>query len=231
MKTLFLLPGLMCDKTVWVHQIAALEAYAEIKVPDFRGFDSLQAMAQSVLDQAPERFSVVGHSMGGRVALELMHMAGDRIDRFAIMDTGDHGVPAGEIEKRQVLLDLATSDGLQAVADAWILPMLHPDRHNDQNLITDITSMILRNSVEDFYGQVKALLGRNDRSASLAQIKQHVLLVCGDEDGWSPVAQHEAMQSRLKNSELKVIQNSGHMVTMEKPEELSQILLKWFTSD
>ena len=84
---LFLLPGLMCDEAVWEHQAEVLSDVADIRIPVFRGFNSLVEMARSVLAQAPERFSVVGHSMGGRVAWEVMEMAGNRIDRFAVMDT------------------------------------------------------------------------------------------------------------------------------------------------
>jgi len=85
---LFLLPGLMCDETVWLDQRDALAAHAEVIIPVFRGFDSLVDMATHVLDQASGHFSVVGHSMGGRVAWELMSLAPERIERFCVMDTG-----------------------------------------------------------------------------------------------------------------------------------------------
>ena len=230
-STIFLLPGLLCDDAVWEHQKMALENHAEVIVPIFRGYDSLVAMAESVLAQAPERFSVVGHSMGGRVAMELMHLAGNRIDKFVLMDTGAHPVQPGEQEKRQVLLDLADNDGLQAVADAWMFPMIHPQRHTDEALIQSINEMILRSSVSDFKGQIKALLSRNDHSLYLPEIKQQVLLICGDEDSWSPVSQHQEMMKSLDRAELKVVKNSGHMSTMEKPLEVTNMLLDWFANN
>ena len=67
----FLLPGLMCDEAIWDHQKAALAPYADVRIPVFRGFSSLRAMAESVLENAPQRFSVVGHSMGGKSAMVL----------------------------------------------------------------------------------------------------------------------------------------------------------------
>lgn len=223
----FLLPGLMCDEAVWVHQRRALAAHAEVRIPVFRGFNSLRRMAEFVLQDAPERFSVVGHSMGGRVAFELMEIAGKRIERFAVMDTGVHGVQPGEANKRLPLLAAAERQGLQAVADAWILPMLHPERHNDTRLIADITAMILRNSVEDYRGQVEALLQRQDQTPYLARIEQQVWLLCGDADTWSPPAQHASMQQLLRASELRIIAGAGHMSTLEQPDAVSQILLEW----
>jgi len=223
----FLLPGLMCDAAVWEHQRLALAPYADVRIPLFRGFTSLHAMAQSVLDDAPENFSVVGHSMGGRIAFELMEIAGKRIQRFAVMDTGAHGVRPGEAEKRGVLLAAAERKGLQAVADAWILPMLHPAHHADAVLIADINRMILRNSLNDYRGQVGALLTRADQTPYLARITQKVWLLCGEADTWSPVSQHEAMQQHLANSELRIIKNAGHMSPMEQPEAVSSALVEW----
>jgi pimeloyl-ACP methyl ester carboxylesterase len=226
---IFLLPGLMCDEAVWIDQQKTLSSYANVIIPVFRGFDSLTDMAAYVLEQAPQRFSVAGHSMGGRVAWELMEMAGNRIDKFAVLDSGVHPVKADEPQKRQILLDKATELGLQAVADAWTLPMVHPSRHQDKKLIEEIHAMILRNSVDDFFGQVKALLGRKDQTGILAQIEQEVLLVAGDGDSWSPPQQHQQMAEQLKRYRLEIVPDAGHMVTMEKPEEVSKVLLQWFT--
>ncbi len=226
---IFLLPGLMCDEAVWTHQAETLSAVADVRIPVFSGFDSLVGMAESVLAEAPERFSVAGHSMGGRVAWEVMELAADRIDRFAILDSGVHPVKEGEAEGRQVLIDKAISEGLQAVADAWIPPMIHPDRQDDSALVEDITDMILRNRIEDFQGQVKALLNRKDQTPGLSRISHEVLLLAGENDNWSPPQQHEFMAERLASSHLEIVPDAGHMVTMEKPEEVSRILLDWFS--
>jgi pimeloyl-ACP methyl ester carboxylesterase len=223
----YLLPGLMCDEAVWEHQRLALAPYADVRIPVFRGFTSLRTMAESVLQNAPEKFSVVGHSMGGRVAFELMEIAGKRIEHFAVMDTGVHGVQGGELEKREALLAVAQRKGLQAVADAWILPMLHPGHHSNVELIAAINAMILRNSLDDYRGQVAALLARSDQTPYLARIRQKTWLLCGEADSWSPVSQHEAMQQHLADSELRIIKNAGHMSPMEQPEAVSSILVEW----
>ena len=228
---LFLLPGLMCDEAVWLHQQEALAPHAEVIIPVFRGFHSLTAMAAHVLGMAPERFSVVGHSMGGRVAWELMVLAGKRIDKFAVLDTGVHPVSKAEPDSRQALIDIARTGGLAAAADAWIPPMVHPDRRDDRKLIDDITAMILRNTLDDFLGQMHALLHREDRTGLLATIDQEVLLVAGEADSHSPPAQHENMAKLLPKSHLEIVAGAGHMVTMEKPDEVSTILLEWFTDN
>ena len=227
---LFLLPGLMCDEAVWVNQQQVLSPHAEVIIPVFRGFDSLVNMANHVLELAPERFSIVGHSMGGRVAWEIMELAGNRIDKFVVMDSGVHPVTGDESESRQVLIDLALSDGLQAVADNWIKPMVHPGRHKDTELLNTINDMILRNSVEDFLGQIQALLNRKDQRDNLLKIKQKVLLITGEVDTLSPPEQNQRMANRINRADLGIVTNAGHMVTMEKPQEVSTILLNWFAA-
>jgi pimeloyl-ACP methyl ester carboxylesterase len=226
-QALFLLPGFLCDETVWFEQVKALEPYVNITIPSFRGMNSLKDMAQSVLDQAPEKFSVVGHSMGGRVAFEIIHMAEERIDKFAVMDTGVHPVQPGEKEKRKLILDIAYEHGMDELAKEWTPPMLSPKRWDDKKLLAAIMTMAKSYTLAEYAGQLLGLLARDDQSKYLSQIEKHVLLICGDEDSWSPVSQHEEIMSQLKNAELKIINNSGHMITMEQPEQVNRILLDW----
>ncbi|HBH39917.1 MAG TPA: alpha/beta hydrolase, partial [Curvibacter sp.] len=100
--TLMLLPGLNCDAAVWAPQVAALKAQANCIIPAWGLRDSLTAMAQQVLDEAPtDRFSVAGHSMGGRVALEVMRLAPQRVARLALLSTGTHPLAAGEAGEKE----------------------------------------------------------------------------------------------------------------------------------
>ena len=226
-ETLFLLPGLMCDSAVWEHQRANLPDHARIIVPDFRGFDSLTAMAEHVLSSAPDRYAVAGHSMGGRVALELFNLAPDRVTRLALLDTGVHPKAAGEEEIRQVYIDLAKQGGMQAVASKWIAPMVHPDRISDRDLIGRITAMVERTTVEEFIGQVQALLNRPDASPYLQRIQCPTLLLAGRHDTWSPPDQHEAMLKMIGHARLIIIEHAGHMAPMEKPEAVTNALREW----
>jgi pimeloyl-ACP methyl ester carboxylesterase len=228
---LYLLPGLLCDATVWAHQRASLEPHAEIRIPVFRGINSFRAMAQSLLEDAPEKFSVVGHSMGGRVALELMQLAPERIDKFGLMSVGVHPVQPGEAPKRMALVNLAEQQGMDALADRWIPPMVPAARHGDTALMQEIRAMVLRHTPFDHRCHIEAALTRADQSQYLPAIKHRALLLCGAQDGWSPLLQHQKIQQQLgSNSELHSIANAGHMVTMERPEDVSRVLVNWFTT-
>jgi pimeloyl-ACP methyl ester carboxylesterase len=225
--TLYLLPGLLCDGTVWETQAAALSEHWEVRIPLFRGLDSFDAMARAVLDDAPATFALAGHSMGGRVALEVIAAAADRVERLALLDTGVHGVRPGEAADRQQLLDLAAERGMAAVARAWAPPMVHPARRDDATLMNAIYAMVERYAPAEFHGQVRALLGRRDATPLLPDISCPTLVLCGREDDWSPPAQHEEIAAAIPGAVLEVVEDCGHMATMERPGEVTGALRRW----
>ncbi|OGT84310.1 MAG: hypothetical protein A3G96_03930 [Gammaproteobacteria bacterium RIFCSPLOWO2_12_FULL_52_10] len=227
--TLFLLPGLMCDADVWKHQQTHLADLARIVIPNFRGFDSLPAMAETVLQTAPDQFAVAGHSMGGRVALELWNLAPARVCKLALLETGADPLAAGEASKRQALIDLALNSGMQAVADTWLPSLLHPNNRHDRRLLDAITIMILRTSVEDFVKQMHALIRRPDASGYLKHISCPTLLLAGRHDNLYPVTQHEQMLNEIANARLVVLEDTGHMAPMENPEAVTATLRSWLS--
>src|SRR5262245_47801305 len=120
MTALFLLPGLLCDATVWRDQVRDLADVAQISVTDYGDADRIEKMAAIVLASAPPRFSVAGHSMGARVALEVFAAAPERVERIAILDTGIHDVAEGEEAGRMRLVRVARERGMNALCDAWL---------------------------------------------------------------------------------------------------------------
>ncbi len=228
--TVLLLPGLLCDRTIWSHQIRALENIAEVIIPDFRQINSISAMAQIALREceknaaAPARFALAGHSMGARVAIEVFRMAPDRIDRIALLDTGVHPRGPQEESKRGELVEIARTQGMAAMAARWLPPMLHPDH---TALLGPLTEMVMRSTPETFANQQRALLDRPEARAVLPLIKCPALVLCGRQDAWSPVAQHEEIAAAIPHSKLVIVEDSGHMSPVEQPEAVTQALLNW----
>jgi len=230
---LVLIPGLLCDATVWPSQIAALADLADVRVAEHGMQDSLPAMARSVLDQAPPRFAVAGHSMGGRVALEVYRAAPERVTGVALMDTGQHALPpgeAGEREKagRRALLEVARAQGMRAMARQWVQGMVHPGRLGDRVLIDGILDMFETKTAQMYENQIRALVNRPDAASVLPKITCPALVLCGHEDSWSPVERHREIANAIPNSTLEVIAACGHMCTLERPLEVNAALRAWF---
>jgi len=227
---LLLLPGLMCDAAVWQAQIEAFDAGYDIRVPDFSALESMEAMADAVLALTDGPFAMAGHSMGGRVAMQVLGRAPQRVQRAALLDTGAHIAPPDEAMRRQALLDIAEADGIEAVIQAWLPPMIAPGRQDDAVLWNAIADMLRRAGVETLKRQVRALLNRPDGFAPLAQARCPVAFIVGRQDGWSPPEQHVQMQARTPGSTLTIIEDSGHMAPMEAPAAVNLALKRWLNA-
>jgi len=226
-QVVFLLPGLLCDDAVWRAQARLLSKTHKVHVPHFFGYDSIPAMARAILAMAPERFSLAGHSMGARVAIEVVNQAPSRVDRLAILDTGVHPVRPGEHEARQELVDIACTQGMEALAAHWVPPMLAPGRMNDAALLEEVTAMVCRATPLIFARQIRALLNRPSTEAVLPAIRCPVQVIVGRQDGWSPISQHEEIVAAVPYAKMTVIEDCGHMAPLERPEAVGDILTEW----
>jgi pimeloyl-ACP methyl ester carboxylesterase len=227
-----LLPGLVCDEAVWAHARAAFETRAPVSVPDYGLLDSLEAMAEKVLREAPPRFALAGHSMGGRVALEVIRRAPERVSALALMDTGVQPLASGEPGEREAagrhgLLAVAREEGMAAMASRWVQGMVWPSRLTDSVLIQAVVDMFARRSAEMFAAQIRALLARPGARELLGRIRCPTLVLCGEQDSWAPAQRHREMAALIPEAKLVLVPECGHMCTMERPEAVTGALLDW----
>lgn len=227
-ETLVLIPGLLCDAVVWQQQVASLGADYDIRIADVTGFSSIADMANSLLGSMPERLSVAGHSMGARVALEMIRAAPDRIVRLALLDTGVHPMQAGEVERRHALVDLGRRAGMRALADAWLPPMVGPGALEARPALrVDLYAMVERMSPAIHHAQITALLDRPDAREVLPTIRCPVLVGVGENDAWSPPDQHREIAAAIPQAHYMVFERSGHMSPMEAPDAVTRALRDW----
>ena len=229
---LVLVPGLMCNHVVWEPLMPWLSQERVCTVVDHGDADSLTVMAERLLAAAPAQMVLAGHSMGARVVLEALRLAPQRIRGVALLDTGYLPRPAGEAgdeeeRKRMALLRVAEEQSVRAMANEWVQGMVHPARLTDTALIEQILAMFSEKSAAVFAQQIHALLTRRDGSDVLRTIAVPTLVLCGKQDSWSPVAQHQAMQSLVPAATLSVIDDAGHMAPMEQPQAVAQAMLQW----
>jgi pimeloyl-ACP methyl ester carboxylesterase len=222
--TLYLLPGLLCDSDSWRDVADLLASDYDVVTPDFFQQDSLEAMGRWVLSVAPERFSVAGHSMGGRIAMILMRIAPERIQRLGLVDTAYVPADADEPAKRQVLIDGAYERGMEALVEAWLPPMVGTKGLANPAMMKRMADMIRRSNPELFERQQRALLARPEIWSVFKTIRCPTALICGREDTWSPVQGHEEMASEIPGATLTIIEDAGHMAPVETPEAVAGAL-------
>jgi pimeloyl-ACP methyl ester carboxylesterase len=227
-----LLPGLVCDATVWAHARDALQPRAPVTIATYGTLDSLGAMAAKVLSEAPTRFALAGHSMGGRVALEVLRRAPERIAGIALLDTGVQPLAEGEAGRRETtgrheLLQVAQERGMAQMAARWVQGMIWGPRLHETALTAAVIEMFARSSPTVFAAQIRALLARPDASGLLPGIRCPALVLCGEQDNWAPADRHREMAASIPGAQLVLVPECGHMCTLERPEAVTRALLDW----
>lgn len=220
MTQTLLIPGLLCDETVWQSALQVLDA----AVADLSTQDDLTDMARDCLAAHPGPLAVAGHSMGARVALEMARLAPERIERLVLLDTGIHPLRDGEREKRAAIVRLAHEQGMQALAESWLPGMVHAPNRQDAGLMRALTDMVLSKTAALHERQITALVNRPDAAAYLGSITCPVLLIVGEQDQWSPVSQHQDMLRLLPDARLEIVPDAGHFAPLERPEVVTALL-------
>jgi pimeloyl-ACP methyl ester carboxylesterase len=230
MQPLFLLCGLLCDKTIWADIPSRLAPVADAHIMAFAGFTSIVGMADQVLAAAPPRFAVAGHSMGGRVALEVWRQAPQRVTALALLNTGVHPPRESEFDSRGLLVRLARRHGMAALADEWLPPMMGASPHRVAQVMPALKAMVQRSTAGSFAGQINALLQRPDARPVLPSITVPTLLLSGTNDTWSSLSQHADMQRSVSGSTLVEIAGAGHMSPIERPDAVARALKGWLAA-
>lgn len=224
------LPGLMCDADVFADLIGPCGLGGE--VPDYRDCDSIEAMAARVIDSmGQDRVWLVGHSMGGRVALEVGRQRPDQLRGLVLMSTGFAPLAPGEAgaletRHRMELLEIARTQGMRAMGERWVRGMI-PSRLHAGSLEQRILAMIERHTPDQFGSQLRALLERPDAGLTLESITVPTLLLCGEEDAWSPLDRHQQMKHKIRGSTLIPVPSTGHMLPMEAPGTVAESIAHW----
>ena len=229
MQQLLLLCGLLCDETIWADIPGRLASAADARVISFAGFSSIARMAERVLAAAPPRFALAGHSMGGRVALEVWRRAPERLTALALLNTGVSPPRESEFDSRGLLVRLARRHGMAALADEWLPPMMGASPDRIAQVMPALKAMVQRSTVESFAGQMNALLQRPDARPLLPSITVPTLLLSGTGDTWSSLSQHADMQRSVSRSTLVEIAGAGHMSPIERPDAVARALKGWLS--
>jgi pimeloyl-ACP methyl ester carboxylesterase len=224
-RNVFILPGLLEDADAFGAQVDALGPVAACAVADLTREPSLAALAASALRPAPAGpLALVGHSMGGYVALEIMRQAPERIERLALLNTNARPDTKEGTENRRRLMALAEKD-FPAVIQA-LLPKLVKPQHLER-LSGTMTEMALATGKEAFLRQEEAIIGRGDSRPRLAAIGCPTLVVAARDDQLMPVEILEELARGIPGARLAIVEDCGHMASLERPAEVAKLLREW----
>lgn len=227
MTALVLLPGMMCDARLFAPQIAALSARHTLHLPPMVGAETMSGLAAAVLAKAPPRFALVGLSMGGILAMEIMAQAAERVTHLALLDTNPLADATPEARDRQIAA--VRAGGLRDVMRDEMKPRYlaaGPGRGAVLDLCMEMAEAL---GPEVFVAQSLALQSRPDQRATLRAVRVPSLVLCGAEDTVCPPERHEMMRDLIPGACLRVIPGAGHLPVLEQPKATNEALFAWLS--
>ena len=227
---ILLVPGLVSSPRIYAPVVPALWQFGPVTVANHTRDDNMALIARRILAEAPPRFALAGHSMGGYIAFEIMRQAPERVAKLALINTQARSDTPEASARRRGMMDRARSGEYRAVLDELFPGFVHPSRREDPALRRLVQDMAEDVGVEGFIRQQTAIMGRPDSRPMLAGINCPTLVLTGDEDNTIPNSLSVEMADGIYNAKLVILPNCGHMPQPEQPQATAEALVEWLQS-
>jgi len=222
-----LIASQLLDGRLWAPQVEALGSRFELIIADQTGHDTMASMASAILAQAPDRISIVGHGMGGFIALEALRQAPARIDRLVLMSTLASADGPAQTARREGYLRLVDGGRFDEVVEERLPMLLSPQRRSDEALVAAARTMAAETGPEAFLRQQRAIMSRPDSRPGLGAIASPTLILFGRQDGIVTLAHQQEIQAAIPGARLEILEDCGHLLTLEQPTRVNALLAEW----
>ena len=224
---LVFIPGMMCDSRLFQPQISEFSKQYLVCIAPVSYSDSIEKISLQILRQLPPKFTLIGLSMGGILAMEIIKKEPERVMKIVLMDTNFKSETSETKSKRIPQIKLVNEGKLEAVMKKQILQNYLVKNKKNQKILELCLKMAKELGKEIFINQSKALAARKNYKEILKNIKVPSLIICGRYDRLCPIEVHREMESLIKYSTLEIIPDAAHLPTLEQPSYLNKILKEW----
>ena len=224
---LVFIPGMMCDSRLFQPQISEFSKQYLVCIAPVSYSDSIEKISLQILRQLPPKFTLIGLSMGGILAMEIIKKEPERVMKIVLMDTNFKSETSETKSKRIPQIKLVNEGKLEAVMKKQILQNYLVKNKKNQKILELCLKMAKELGKEIFINQSKALAARKNYKEILKKIKVPSLIICGRYDRLCPIEVHREMESLIKYSTLEIIPDAAHLPTLEQPSYLNKILKEW----
>ncbi|WP_316168648.1 MULTISPECIES: alpha/beta fold hydrolase [unclassified Bradyrhizobium] len=222
-----LVPGLICSPRIYAPLVPALWRHGPVMIANHIRDDSMGAIARRILSEAPPRFALAGHSMGGYIAFEIMRQAPERVAKLALINTQARPDAPEAGARRRTMITRAREGEYHAIVDGLAVNFVHPSRREDARLRRLVRDMADDVGVDGFVRQQTAMIAQPDSRPTLTAIRCPTLVLTSDTDDMIPNSLSTEMADEIAGSWLVVLDNCGHLPQLEQPEETAQALVEW----
>ncbi|QKG71160.1 alpha/beta fold hydrolase [Erythrobacter mangrovi] len=233
------LHGFPMSHKVWADQVAELQSEFRCIVPDLRGFgrseSSDQRLTFDVLaDDVAELIKslglpsahIVGASLGAMLAMTFAARHPNLTRSVVVMHSEALPDDAESKLRRDDQIQFVRESGVEAFVSSFA-PRLFP-QGTDASIIERLRVIMARSSEESVIAGIKLLRDRDDMTPLLPSILAPALVVAGELDESSPIAWLEEMSHDFPNSRFHVLEGTGHLSIMERPDVVTALLRGWF---
>lgn len=223
---LLLLAGTACDARLFEPMTNLLGAPLVIVV-EMNGAETTAQMAERVLADAPEHFSLLGFSLGGIVALEMAAQAPERIERLALINTTPRPDPKANAKARRAAAARARQEGMGCyVTDAWS-DLVAPTNADNADLQALLVDMAERAGADLLSIQSEIAIHRVDSRPRLGHIGVPTLVLAGEDERVCPIEAHQEIADAVPGARFFTIPQAGHFAPLENPAEVARHVRNW----
>ena len=226
-EPLVLVPGMMCDARLYGPQIEALGRERNVMVACTTQGERIEEIASEILMGCPQKFALAGLSMGGIIAMEILRRAPERVTRLCLMDTNPLAETPQSAAGYEPMIVGVKAGRLDDVMRGFMKPDFLAPGPGRVAVLAKMQEMARDLGPEIFLRQIRALQRRRDQQGTLRKCKAPTLVMCGAHDGLTPVKRHTFMAELIPGAALKIIEDAGHVPTLETPEAVTEALQGW----
>jgi pimeloyl-ACP methyl ester carboxylesterase len=228
---ILLVPGLASSARIYALVIPALWRFGPVMIANHIRDDSIAAIARRILAEAPPRFALAGHSMGGYIAFEIIRQAGERVTKLALINTQARPDTPEATARRRAQMERARRGELRAVREESFPELVHPSRRDDADILKLVHAQDEDVGVEGYLRQQTAIIARVDSRPTLSAIKCPTLVLTGDTDNTIPNALSKEMSEGIAGARLVILDRCGHLPQAEQPEATVGALTEWLGTE
>jgi pimeloyl-ACP methyl ester carboxylesterase len=227
---ILLIPGLVSSPRIFAPVVPALWRFGPVSVANHIRDDNMGAIARRILAEAPPRFTLAGHSMGGYIAFEIVRQAPDRVAKLALINTQARPDTPEATTRRRDMIARAQAGDYHAILDELFPGFVHPSRLGEAGLRQLVHDMGDDIGVEAFVRQQTAIISRADSRPTMAWIKCPTLVLTGDADNTIPNSLSVEMAQGIPGARLTIIPDCGHLPQVEQTQACADALVEWMRS-
>lgn len=228
-RAVLVLSGMLCGPPLWAGVEPALAARAALThVP--LDVAPLEAQVEKILTRAPARFTLLGLSLGGIVAMAVARRAPERVQALALVSTNPRPPTPEQRRSWGAMRERLAAGATPEQEQQRLLPLLltADTLARRPAVVETVLSMASRTREDGLRAQLGLQESRVDERPALDRLRCPTLVLAAQLDALCGLAPHEEIASAVPGAELAVVADSGHLSPLEAPEEISRLLTAWW---